>query len=72
MPLPLSTLTRLISKFETTKTLHDLSSSGRPSLEEDRAGAVVEAMTSLQSTNPHGHASSRGVSAHKPFLKAVL
>ena len=53
-PFPLFTLTRLISKSETTKTLHDISSSGRPSLEEDRAGAVVEAMTSLQSTNPHG------------------
>ena len=61
---PLSTFTQLISKFETTKILHDLSSSDNPSLEEGRAGAVVEAMTSLQSTNPHDHASSRGVSAH--------
>ena len=65
---PLSTFTQLISKFETTKTLHDLSSSDNPSLEEGRAGAVVEAMTSLQSTNPHGHASSRGVSAHTGIL----
>ena len=51
-PFPLSTLTRLIKKFESTKTLHDLPSRGRPSLEENRVGAVVEHKFACILTHP--------------------
>ena len=51
-PFPLSTLTRLIKKFESTKTLHDLPSRGRPSLEENHVGAVVEHKFACILTHP--------------------
>lgn len=60
-PFPLSTITRLVQKFEKTKTLHDSKSSGRPSKEDERTDEVLESMSELQASNPLRHASARGI-----------
>lgn len=60
-PFPVSTISRLIVKFETTKSLHDIPSPGRPSKQEDRTTVVEESLSHLQAASPFGHASSRQI-----------
>ena len=52
----------MVNKFEETFSLHDKPKSGRPSLVEERKDLVMESLQTLQSANPHGHASSTHVS----------
>lgn len=61
-PFPLSTITRLVHKFENTKSLHDIPKSGRPSLFKDREEVIVESLQSIQSTSHLGVASSSSIS----------
>ena len=61
-PLSLNTITPLIKKFKETKILHNLSSTGRPSLKVHSAPIVQESLQRLQSENIYGHASTLAVS----------
>ena len=61
VPVSVSTITRLIEKFEATKSLHDALRSGRPSLAESREDSISEALHSLQSTSSYGTVSSSAV-----------
>ena len=71
-PFPISTITRLVQKFETTKTLHDLKSSGRPSQETERASVVLETMEALQASNPVRHATARAVARETDINKGSV
>lgn len=60
-PFPPSTISRLMQKFEATKTLHDIQSPGRPSIVNERSSAIEKSITNLKAANPLGHTSSRQV-----------
>ena len=53
----------MVKKFEETKSLHNASKSGRPSLEEDRKPLVMGTLQTLQERNVYGHASSSSIAA---------
>lgn len=57
----LSTIIRLVERFERTGSVHDMPKSGRPNLQEKRASFVKTALEQLQSENSHGIASSSQV-----------
>jgi hypothetical protein len=61
-PFPLSTITRLVHKFETTKSLHDAPKSGRNSLFEEREEVIMESLQSIQSSSHLGVACSSSIS----------
>ena len=61
-PFQISTISRLVQKFELHKTLHDIPKVGRPSLKEERKDNVENVMVALQAQNPFGHARTRTVS----------
>lgn len=62
-PFSVQAITNLIHKFEFTKSLHDIPSTGRPSLSESRRQEVEESLTRLQASNVHGHASTSAVAS---------
>lgn len=57
----LTSITRLVERFEHTGSVHDMPKTGRPSLQEDRAPLVKTAMEQVQSEHSHGVASSSQV-----------
>lgn len=57
----ISSITRLISKFETTFSLHDAEKSGRPSLREERSEVVLESLQAAKASNELGIASSSDI-----------
>lgn len=71
-PFPISTITRLIQKFEKTKTLHDVKPSGRPSQKPERASVVLETMEALQASNPLRHASARAIARETGINKGSV
>lgn len=60
-PFPPSSISRLIKKFELTKSLHDIEKPGRPSLSSQREKAVSDTLKRLQSDSTLGIASTTGV-----------
>ena len=60
-PFSVQSISRLVAKFEESKSLHDLPKAGRPSKDNERLEVIENSLLSLQEANPHGHASSRSV-----------
>lgn len=61
-PFTCRAISDLIKKFEETKSLHDKSRSGRPSLDEERQAPIMDALQTVQSASPYGIATSSQVS----------
>jgi hypothetical protein len=60
-PFPLSTITRLVKKFETTYSLHDQQKAGRPSNVEDNCQVVEQALMEKQSSSSLQACSTRDI-----------
>ena len=67
-PCDVSAITKLIKKFETTFTLHDLPKSGRPSLNEERKNLISEAID--DTANEFGATSIRRLSSEAGIPKS--